>query len=147
MRALSLFTSALLLTACASHTGVIPMGRDTFMIAKQQATGFPGLGNMKAEIIGEGSRHCASLGKELCVLAWAAETASEDKIAVICSKWAALRPEERWWLFAMTVAEAGMPEDTQRGWRRALLQDESFRSNGGMAINKIGHPDRLVRAL
>lgn len=61
------------------------------------------------------------LGKELCVLAWAAETASEEKIPVICSKWAALRPEERWWLFAMTVAEAGMPEDTQRGWRRALF--------------------------
>ena len=40
------------------------MGKDTFMIAKQQATGFPGLGNMKAEIIAEGSRHCASLGKE-----------------------------------------------------------------------------------
>lgn len=61
------------------------------------------------------------LGKELCVLAWAAETASEEKIPVICSKWAALRPEERWWLFAMTVAEAGMPEDTMRGWRRALF--------------------------
>ena len=61
------------------------------------------------------------LGKELCVLAWAAETAGEEKIPVICSKWAALRPEERWWLFAMTVAEAGLPEDTQRGWRRALF--------------------------
>lgn len=45
------------------------------------------------------------LGKELCVLAWAAEIA---------------RPEERWWLFAMTVAEAGLPEDRERGWRRAL---------------------------
>jgi hypothetical protein len=61
------------------------------------------------------------LGKELCILAWAAETASGGQIAVICSKWAALRPEERWWLFAMTVAEAGLPEDTQRGWRRALF--------------------------
>ena len=61
------------------------------------------------------------LGKELCVLAWAAETAGEEKIPIICSKWAALRPEERWWLFAMTVAEAGLPEDTQRGWRRALF--------------------------
>ena len=27
------------------------------------------------------------LGKELCVLAWAAETANEDQIPVICSKW------------------------------------------------------------
>jgi hypothetical protein len=61
------------------------------------------------------------LGKELCVLAWAAETASDDQLPVISSKWAALRPEERWWLFAMTVAEAGLPEDTQRGWRRALF--------------------------
>lgn len=61
------------------------------------------------------------LGKELCILAWAAETANDEQLPVICSKWAALRPEERWWLFAMTVAEAGLPEDTQRGWRRALF--------------------------
>ena len=61
------------------------------------------------------------LGKELCVLAWAAETATDEQLPVICSKWAALRPEERWWLFAMTVAEAGLPEDTERGWRRALF--------------------------
>ncbi len=61
------------------------------------------------------------LGKELCVLAWAAETANDDQLPVICSKWAALRPEERWWLFSMTVAEAGLPDDTQRGWRRALF--------------------------
>jgi hypothetical protein len=61
------------------------------------------------------------LGKELCVLAWAAETANGEQIPVVCSKWAALRPEERWWLFAMTVAEAGLPGDTQRGWRRALF--------------------------
>jgi hypothetical protein len=61
------------------------------------------------------------LGKELCVLAWAAETARPERIPIICSKWTALRPEERWWLFAMTVAEAGLPSDTQRGWRRALF--------------------------
>ena len=40
------------------------MGKDTYMIAKQQATGFPGLGNMKAEIIAEGVQYCADLGKE-----------------------------------------------------------------------------------
>lgn len=61
------------------------------------------------------------LGKELCVLAWAAETANEDQLPIIGSRWAALRPEERWWLFAMTVAEAGQPDDTGRGWRRALF--------------------------
>jgi hypothetical protein len=61
------------------------------------------------------------LGKELCVLAWAAETATDQQLPVIGSKWAALRPEERWWLFSMTVAEAGLPDDTHRGWRRALF--------------------------
>ena len=54
------------------------------------------------------------LGKELCVLAWASETANPEQILIICSKWAALRQEERWWLFAMTVAEAGLPEDGKK---------------------------------
>lgn len=60
------------------------------------------------------------LGKELCILAWAAESAEESLIPVICSKWLALRPEERWWLFSMTVAEAGLADDRDRGWRKAL---------------------------
>ena len=60
------------------------------------------------------------LGRELCVLAWAAERANKEELPVIGSKWAALRPEERWWLFMVTVAEAGLPDDHQRGWRRAL---------------------------
>ncbi len=60
------------------------------------------------------------LGKELCVLAWAAEKASPEKYPVICSKWNGFRPEERWWLFSATAAEAGLAEDTDRGWRKAL---------------------------
>lgn len=52
---------------CASHTGIVPMGRDTYMVAKQQSTGFPGLGNMKAEIISEASRYCAGFDKELMI--------------------------------------------------------------------------------
>lgn len=64
----SIATVSLLVSACASHTGIVPMGKDTYMIAKQQATGFPGLGNMKAEIIGEGSRHCAGMGKEFQIV-------------------------------------------------------------------------------
>jgi hypothetical protein len=67
-RAFCISLSILALWGCASHSGVVPMGKDTFMIAKQQATGFPGLGNMKAEIIAEGSRHCASLGKEFQIV-------------------------------------------------------------------------------
>ncbi|MAO19195.1 MAG: hypothetical protein CMJ35_02395 [Phycisphaerae bacterium] len=60
------------------------------------------------------------LGKELCVLAWAAEEATDDVLPIVCTRWSALRPEERWWLFSMTSAEAGLPEDRGRGWRKAL---------------------------
>ena len=94
---------------------------------------------LKAAKTGTGRWHVGTnlvdrlLGKELCVLAWAAETANEEQLPVIGSRWAALRPEERWWLFSMTVAEAGLPEDTKRGWRRALfhaLSDGEKRTAG-----------------
>jgi hypothetical protein len=61
------------------------------------------------------------LGKELCILAWAAEHANNvDECKAIAAKWAALRPEERWWLFSQTAAEAGLAEDKDGGWRKAL---------------------------
>jgi len=68
MRKIAYASIALLLSACASYTGIVPMGKDTYMIAKQAATGFPGLGNMKAEIISEASRYCIGLGKELQIV-------------------------------------------------------------------------------
>ena len=83
-------------------------------------------GRLKAAKVRTGRWHGGTnlverlLGRELCVLAWAAERASDEELPVIGSKWAALRPEERWWLFMVTVAEAGLPDDHQRGWRRAL---------------------------
>jgi hypothetical protein len=60
---------SVLVAACASHTGVVALGEDQFMIAKQQATGFPGLGNMKAEVIAEGTQHCNSLRKKFRLVA------------------------------------------------------------------------------
>ncbi len=60
------------------------------------------------------------LGKELCVLAWAVEKATRSQVEVAIRKWLSLRPEERWWLFTMTVAEAGKSEDVDGGWRAAL---------------------------
>ncbi len=60
------------------------------------------------------------LGRELCVLAWAAEHASPDECLIIAQKWLALRPEERWWLYTKTASEAALAEQTARGWRKAL---------------------------
>jgi hypothetical protein len=61
------------------------------------------------------------LGKELCVLVWAAEHAtSPAECKAIAARWAALLPMERWWLFNQTVAEAGGAGDKDGGWRKAL---------------------------
>lgn len=73
------------------------------------------------------------LGKELCVLAWAAEHAnSVDECKAIAAKWAALKPEERWWLFSQTAAEAGLADDKEVGWRKALY----YALSSGKAKNK-----------
>jgi len=60
------------------------------------------------------------LGKELCVLAWAVEHMDMNKIPVAVRNWLALRPEERWWLFGMTVMNTGSLGDGDKGWRLAL---------------------------
>jgi hypothetical protein len=57
--------------------------------------------------------------QELCVLAWAAETANDGRFRDLQQVGRA-PPEERWWLFSMTVAEKACRR-TQRGWRRALF--------------------------
>lgn len=60
------------------------------------------------------------LGRELCVLAWAADQAALEQCPTIGQRWSALRPEERWWLFWMASAEAGRAGQRYRGWRRAI---------------------------
>ncbi len=60
------------------------------------------------------------MGRELCVLAWAVEHASPSECLFICQKWLALRPEERWWFYSKTAAEARLAGQFQRGWRKAL---------------------------
>ena len=79
--------------------------------AKKLSTGSWKTGSVKVERF---------LGRELCVLAWAAEHASPQECPIICQKWLALRPEERWWFYSKTASEAGQAKQTQRGWRKAL---------------------------
>lgn len=78
---------------------------------KKQSTGNWTIGKVKLDRF---------LGRELCVLGWAAEHASPDECLVICQKWLALRPEERWWLYSKTASEAGYDNQSDRGWRKAL---------------------------
>ncbi len=79
--------------------------------AKKQNTGSWTTGTVKLDRF---------LGRELCILAWAAEHASPEECLIINQKWLALRPEERWWLYSKTASEAGRENQTQCGWRKAL---------------------------
>jgi len=71
----------------------------------------------------------ASLGKELCILCWSVEEASIDDIPNAIRNWEALVPQERWWLYTMTVATSGQAMQKGLGWRKALraaLADSPF---------------------
>jgi hypothetical protein len=78
----------------------------------------------------------ASLGKELCVLCWAVEDAPPSDIPNALRNWESLAPEERWWLFTMTVATTGQALQKGIGWRKALraaLADNPFVKGEGMS--------------
>jgi len=77
-----------------------------------------------------------SLGKELCVLCWAVEEASPDDIPNALRNWEALAPEERWWLYTMTVATTGQAMQKGIGWRKALraaIADNPFVKGEGLS--------------
>lgn len=77
-----------------------------------------------------------SLGKELCVLCWAVEEAPPDDIPNALRNWEALAPEERWWLYTMTVATTGQAMQKGLGWRKALraaIADNPFVKGEGMS--------------
>jgi hypothetical protein len=62
-----------------------------------------------------------TLGKELCVLAWAVEECDPALIPTAVRNWLGLVPEERWWLYTMTNAATGHALNGRgKGWRKAL---------------------------
>lgn len=77
-----------------------------------------------------------SLGKELCILCWAVEDAPPDDIPNALRNWEALAPEERWWLYTMTIATTGQAMQKGIGWRKALraaLADNPFVKGEGLS--------------
>jgi hypothetical protein len=63
-RLIAIITTSLLSACASSSTGIVSMGRDTYMISKEQGSGFSGLGSMKGEIITEAVQFCNKQGKE-----------------------------------------------------------------------------------
>lgn len=68
--ALALALASLVLAGCASRTGVLPMGKDTYTLS----TGVSGTGSVsgndtkaKREAFLEANQYCAKMGKQLLV--------------------------------------------------------------------------------
>lgn len=66
MRWLAVLLAAVV-TGCASNSGVVATGADTYFISRQASTGIAGMANLKAEAIGEASQFCGAKGKALSV--------------------------------------------------------------------------------
>jgi hypothetical protein len=67
MRAI-LAVCALVVAGCASNSGVVPAGPDTYLVSRQAATGFSGLGTLKADALREANTYCQSLHKTMKVV-------------------------------------------------------------------------------
>lgn len=59
---------SILITGCASNSGVVPIGKDTYLVSRQAATGFSGSGSLKAEAFQEANVYCVQQGKKLQVV-------------------------------------------------------------------------------
>ena len=57
----------LLISGCATDSGVIQMGDDTYIITKQAATGLSGIGNLKADAMKDAYAHCSQSGRSVKV--------------------------------------------------------------------------------
>jgi len=68
MKKLILLVTTIFLTGCAANSGVVSIGKDTFMVSRQASTGFSGSGNLKAEAFQEANQYCNSRGKSMQVV-------------------------------------------------------------------------------
>lgn len=62
------FVLASLLAGCASSTGVVPIGQNTFMIAREDNSPAASLGTLKAAAVKEAAAFCASQTKVMQVI-------------------------------------------------------------------------------
>jgi hypothetical protein len=64
----SIISLVLILTGCAQNSGIIPMGGETYMVSRQAATGFTGMGTLKAEAMTEAYAQCQKSQKIVKIL-------------------------------------------------------------------------------
>jgi hypothetical protein len=68
MKSVTWVAAAVVLAGCAENSGVVQMGSDTYMVSRQAATGFTGLGTLKADAMREAYAQCQKTGKSVQVV-------------------------------------------------------------------------------
>ena len=68
MKRFYIIVLCIFLAGCAAKSGVVAIGPDTYMVSRQAATGFSGLGNLKAEAFQEANVFCNSQNKYIRVV-------------------------------------------------------------------------------
>ena len=68
MKLIILLISMITLNSCAIHSGVVPIGQDTYMVSRQAASGFTGMGSLKADAFKEANQYCISQNKKIQVV-------------------------------------------------------------------------------
>ena len=53
---------AVALAGCVASTGVVPIGKDTYMVSRQSATGFESAVGVKGQVLKEANEFCAKQG-------------------------------------------------------------------------------------
>jgi hypothetical protein len=63
-----LMVALLVLAGCATKSGVVSDGPDTYLVTRQGATNFANLDNLKAEALQEATEYCLSQNKNIRVV-------------------------------------------------------------------------------
>jgi hypothetical protein len=68
IRLLALGALVVAVAGCAANSGIVPMGSNTYMVSRQAATGFTGMGTLKAEAMKEAYDQCQKTDKAVEVI-------------------------------------------------------------------------------
>jgi hypothetical protein len=68
IKSVALLFGIIAFSGCAIHSGVVPIGPDTYMVSRQAASGFTGMGSLKADAFREASEYCISRNKKIQVV-------------------------------------------------------------------------------
>ena len=68
MKYLSLCFVCFYLIACAQNSGIVQVGTDTYIVSRQAATGFHGMGTLKADALREAYAKCSLYNKDVDIV-------------------------------------------------------------------------------